>query len=45
MNYVTIPKLQNKLDGEINQTTARKLIDRMIEEGYVEAKGSRRLGL
>ncbi|KAJ4710847.1 HORMA domain-containing protein 1 [Melia azedarach] len=44
MNYVTIPKLQNKLDGEINQTTARKLIDRMIEEGYVEAKGSRRLG-
>lgn len=44
MNYVTIAKLQNKLDKEANQSTVRKLIDKMIREGYVEAKGSRRLG-
>ncbi|KAH9708217.1 Meiosis-specific protein ASY1 [Citrus sinensis] len=44
MNYVTIAKLQKKLDKEANQSTVRKLIDKMIREGYVEAKGSRRLG-
>ncbi|XP_010556152.1 PREDICTED: HORMA domain-containing protein 1 [Tarenaya hassleriana] len=44
MKYVTVTKLQNKLDGEANQTTVRKLIDRMTQEGYVEASANRRLG-
>ena len=33
------------LDGEANQTKVRKLIDRMIQEGYVEDSSNRRLGL
>lgn len=45
MNYITVTKLQNKLDGEANQSIVRKLVDKMIRDGYVEAKGSRRLGL
>ncbi|XP_025012380.1 meiosis-specific protein ASY1 isoform X2 [Ricinus communis] len=44
MNYVTVAKLQTKLDGEANQTTVRKLIDKMTRDGYLEAKGNRRLG-
>ncbi|CAN8238613.1 unnamed protein product [Cochlearia groenlandica] len=44
MNYVTIPKLHNMLDGEANQAAVRKLIDRMTQEGYVEASSNRRLG-
>ncbi|KAK0598015.1 hypothetical protein LWI29_030761 [Acer saccharum] len=44
MNYVTVTKLQNKLEGEASQSSVRKLIDKMIKDGYVEAKGSRRLG-
>ncbi|XP_030542042.1 meiosis-specific protein ASY1 isoform X1 [Rhodamnia argentea] len=44
MKYVTVTKLQDKLNGEANQATIRKLIDRMVREGMVEAKGSRRLG-
>ncbi|KAJ6341294.1 hypothetical protein OIU78_009465 [Salix suchowensis] len=44
MKYVTISKLQNKLDGEANQCTVRKLIDKMTRDGYLEAKGNRRLG-
>ncbi|KAL7241261.1 hypothetical protein ACSBR2_006812 [Camellia fascicularis] len=44
MSYVTVAKLQSKLDGEINQTTVRKLIDKMIRDGFLDAKGSRRLG-
>ncbi|XP_044490651.1 meiosis-specific protein ASY1 isoform X2 [Mangifera indica] len=44
MNYITVSKLQNKLDGEANQSIVRKLVDKMIRDGYVEAKGSRRLG-
>ncbi|KAF5952818.1 hypothetical protein HYC85_010762 [Camellia sinensis] len=44
MSYVTVAKLQSKLDGEINQTTVRKLIDKMIHDGFLDAKGSRRLG-
>ncbi|KAF9686196.1 hypothetical protein SADUNF_Sadunf03G0133400 [Salix dunnii] len=44
MEYVTITKLQNKLAGEANQSTVRKLLDRMIRDGYVEAKGNRGLG-
>ncbi|XP_031252982.1 meiosis-specific protein ASY1-like, partial [Pistacia vera] len=44
MNYITVTKLQNKLDGEANQSTVRKLVDKMIRDGYVVAKGNRRLG-
>ncbi|KAL3751897.1 hypothetical protein ACJRO7_012690 [Eucalyptus globulus] len=44
MKYVTVTKLQDKLSGEANQATIRKLVDRMVREGLVEAKGSRRLG-
>ncbi|CAA7027720.1 unnamed protein product [Microthlaspi erraticum] len=44
MQYVTITKLHNMLDGEANQTTVRKLMDRMAQEGYVEASSNRRLG-
>ncbi|XP_004310076.1 PREDICTED: HORMA domain-containing protein 1-like [Fragaria vesca subsp. vesca] len=44
MQYVSIAKLQNKLGGEANQNTVRKMIDRMAREGFVETKGNRRLG-
>ncbi|KAF3433073.1 hypothetical protein FNV43_RR24175 [Rhamnella rubrinervis] len=44
MKYVSPAKLQNKLEGEANQTTVRKIIDRMTRDGFVEAKGNRRLG-
>lgn len=44
MNYVTVAKLQDKLEGEANQTTVRKLIDKMTKDGFVEARSSRRLG-
>jgi meiosis-specific protein len=36
MDYVTIAKLQWKLDGEANQYTVRKLIDKMVQDGYVK---------
>ncbi|KAL3511436.1 hypothetical protein ACH5RR_030837 [Cinchona calisaya] len=44
MNYITVTKLQNKLEGEANLTTVRKLIDKMTRDGFVEAKSYRRLG-
>ncbi|KAM7464743.1 hypothetical protein LguiA_032864 [Lonicera macranthoides] len=44
MTYITVSKLQNKLGGEANLTTARKLIDKMTEEGFLEVKSNRRLG-
>ncbi|XP_050938416.1 meiosis-specific protein ASY1 [Cucumis melo] len=44
MSYVTVAKLQNKLEGEASLSKVRKLIDQMIRDGFVEAKGSRRLG-
>ncbi|XP_011020729.1 PREDICTED: HORMA domain-containing protein 1-like isoform X2 [Populus euphratica] len=44
MEYVTISKLQSKLAGEANQSTARKLLEKMIRDGYIEAKGNRGLG-
>uniref|UniRef100_A0A1J3HDK5 HORMA domain-containing protein 1 n=1 Tax=Noccaea caerulescens TaxID=107243 RepID=A0A1J3HDK5_NOCCA len=44
MQYVTVTKLHTMLDGEANQTAVRKLIDRMTQEGYVEASSNRRLG-
>ncbi|KAF5191838.1 Meiosis-specific protein asy1 [Thalictrum thalictroides] len=44
MDYVTVAKLQTKLDGEANQTTVRKLIDKMAQDGYLEGTNNRRLG-
>ncbi|XP_073140804.1 meiosis-specific protein ASY1 [Henckelia pumila] len=44
MNYVSISKLQSKLEGEANQAAVRKLIDKMIKDGFVEVNGNRRLG-
>ncbi|KAK6139144.1 hypothetical protein DH2020_027112 [Rehmannia glutinosa] len=44
MSYITVAKLQNKLEGEASQNTVRKLIDKMTQEGFVEAGGKRRLG-
>ncbi|KAI3879692.1 hypothetical protein MKX03_012018 [Papaver bracteatum] len=44
LDYVTIPKLQSKLEGEANQATVRKLLDKMACDGYVEAKSKPRLG-
>ncbi|RWR79963.1 meiosis-specific protein ASY1 isoform X1 [Cinnamomum micranthum f. kanehirae] len=44
MDYVTISKLQSKMDGEANQTAVRKLIDKMAQDGFLDIKGSRRLG-
>lgn len=44
MDYVTITKLQGKLDGEANQNTVRKLIDKMVQDGYVKNSANRRLG-
>lgn len=44
MDYVTIAKLQGKLDGEASQNTVRKLIDKMVQDGYVKNSANRRLG-
>ncbi|KAI4336583.1 hypothetical protein L6164_015095 [Bauhinia variegata] len=41
MAYVTVAKLQSKLDGEVSQTAVRKIIDKMTREGFVEPKGNR----
>lgn len=44
MQYVSVAKLHNKLGGEANQNTVRKMIDKMGQDGFVEVKGNRRLG-
>ena len=44
MNYITAAKLQSKLDGEANLTTVRKLINKMTQDGFVEANSNRKLG-
>ncbi|KAF3341698.1 HORMA domain-containing protein 1 [Carex littledalei] len=44
MDYVSVAKLHNKLNGETSQNTVRKLIDRMIQDGFVKNSTSRRLG-
>ncbi|KAL2485738.1 DNA-binding HORMA family protein [Abeliophyllum distichum] len=44
MNYISVAKLQSKLEGEANPTIVRKLIDKMTRDGFVEAKSNRRLG-
>ncbi|MCL7047447.1 hypothetical protein MKW94_000174 [Papaver nudicaule] len=38
LDFVTISKLQSKLEGEANQATVRKLLNKMAFDGYVEAK-------
>ncbi|KAL6956140.1 Meiosis-specific protein asy1, partial [Sarracenia purpurea var. burkii] len=43
MEYITVAKLQSKLEGEVNQTTTRKLIEKMTHDGFLEAKSNRRL--
>lgn len=45
MAYVSVTKLQSLLEGEVNQTAARKIIEKMTRDGFVEAKGSKRLGI
>jgi len=42
---VSITKLQNLLEGEVNQRAARKILDKMVGDGFVEPKGSKRLGI
>ncbi|XP_074268770.1 meiosis-specific protein ASY1-like isoform X2 [Silene latifolia] len=44
MEYVTIAKLQTKLEGKANLNTVRKLIDKMTREGFLEATSNRKLG-
>ncbi|KAK9757182.1 hypothetical protein RND81_01G146300 [Saponaria officinalis] len=44
MEYVTIGKLQTKLEGKANQNTVRKLIDKMTRDGFLEATSNRKLG-
>ncbi|KAH9618153.1 hypothetical protein KSS87_002037 [Heliosperma pusillum] len=44
MEYVTIAKLQTKLEGKPNLTTVRKLVDKMTREGFLEATSNRKLG-
>ncbi|KAL3631242.1 HORMA domain [Castilleja foliolosa] len=39
-----VPKLQNKRQGEASPTTARKVIDKVAQDGYVEPGSSHRLG-
>lgn len=45
MNYISVSKLQNKLEGDANQATVRKIIDKMTKDGFVEAQSNRRLGI
>ncbi|KAI3989593.1 hypothetical protein MKX01_036202 [Papaver californicum] len=44
MDYMTISKLQSKLEGEANEATVRQLIDNMARDGFVEADDNERLG-
>ncbi|XP_020267582.1 uncharacterized protein LOC109843062 [Asparagus officinalis] len=45
MDYMTVAKLQTKLDGEAKQNTVRKLIDKIAQDGYLKSSGSKRLGI
>ncbi|KAL9239126.1 hypothetical protein vseg_013476 [Gypsophila vaccaria] len=44
MEYITISKLQTKLEGKPNNNTVRKLIDKMTRDGFLEATSNRKLG-
>ena len=45
MDCISVAKLKQKLDGEANQTTIKKLIDKMTQDGFVAASSNRRLGI
>ncbi|KAL5163856.1 Meiosis-specific protein ASY1 [Glycine soja] len=45
MTHVSLTKLQSLLEGEVNQTAGRKILDKMVRDGFVEPKGSKRLGI
>ncbi|KAE9617359.1 putative HORMA domain, winged helix-turn-helix DNA-binding domain-containing protein [Lupinus albus] len=44
MTYVSVSKLQSLLEGEVNLTAARRIIDKMARDGFLESKGNKRLG-
>uniref|UniRef100_A0A0D9XFF4 HORMA domain-containing protein n=1 Tax=Leersia perrieri TaxID=77586 RepID=A0A0D9XFF4_9ORYZ len=44
MDYVSVSKLHGKLDGEASQNMVRKLIDKMVQDGYIKNSANRRLG-
>ncbi|GMJ13287.1 ASYNAPTIC 1 [Hibiscus trionum] len=44
MTYVSAAKLQKKMDCQVNQNVVRKIINQMTQDGFVEARGNRRLG-
>ncbi|XP_006660814.1 meiosis-specific protein PAIR2 isoform X2 [Oryza brachyantha] len=44
MDYVSVSKLHGKLDGEASQNVVRKLIEKMVQDGYVKNSANRRLG-
>ena len=44
MDYVTISKLQKKLEGEASQSTIRKFIEKMVRDGFIQSTGYRKLG-
>ncbi|KAL5201420.1 hypothetical protein ABZP36_035774 [Zizania latifolia] len=44
MDYVSVAKLHGKLDGEVSQNMVRKLIEKMVQDGYVKNSSNRRLG-
>ncbi|KAJ7533667.1 hypothetical protein O6H91_13G059600 [Diphasiastrum complanatum] len=45
LEYVSVAQLQSKLQGEVNQSTARKLMDKMAIDGFIEETASnRRMG-
>ncbi|XP_019464926.1 PREDICTED: uncharacterized protein LOC109363209 isoform X1 [Lupinus angustifolius] len=44
MTYVSVSKLQSLLEGEVNLTAARRIIDKMTRDGFLEPKGNKRLG-
>jgi meiosis-specific protein HOP1 len=41
---VSVGKLHGKLDGEASQNMVRKLIEKMVQDGYVKNSANRRLG-
>ena len=45
MTHVSLTKLQSLLEGEVNQIAARKILDKMVRDGIIEPKGSKRLGI
>ncbi|CAL0303394.1 unnamed protein product [Lupinus luteus] len=44
MTYVSVSKLQSLLEGDVNLTAARRIIDKMTGDGFLEPKGNKRLG-